>query len=489
LGVAILIAPARAEVGRARIAEGYAERVVGAGLLELPPSMVAPVRAGRRVGEVGPFDVAIALPGALLARLGASEGVDATVRRALGGAMLSWVLFASVGAVFFARLRRERGQDLPTEIAIGGTAALLVATSLLQGARRGDATLLATLALLLLLDELDAPPLVRRRRHAVQLSVLGFALALAHPAFVASALALAVLDAGRREPPGRRWRLALATGAPILLAAALGRWWDMRAALPTPSSGAPFHALFGLVLSTGRGLFVYSPLALLGVYAFPRLWARTRARAEAIAVVVCTALPSIALRADWHGDPAFGPPLLIPLLPLFIEPAVLLLLARRCERLSFATFAAVGIIVQLLGLAVQVETWPRVIAEVRAATGAPGWFLDPSADVEFVPQLSPLVGQWTLTKMALGRPLPSEPPFSLVVGSDQAETAIPPAAHAAWAVVRAKIDRNALRPSLAIEAAGPALRRAQLLGALLALVIGAWSLRRCGEEEVRWRRG
>jgi len=401
------------------------------------------------------------------------------------------ILFATIGSVFFARLHRARGLGLPTGDAVVATLALLVGTSLLYGARRGDATLIAALALQLLLDELDAPDGAPSLRHGVQACLLGATLALAHPAYAACALALVLLDAGRRAAPGRRVLTGLAMGAPILAAAALGRLWDVRAALPTAPSGATAHALFGLVASTGRGLFVYSPLALLGVCGFARLWARARGRAQAIAVAVATALIAIAARADWHGDPAFGPPLLIPLVPLLLEPAALLLDAGRRWRATFAALAVGGVALQLLGLSVQPEAWPRVVAEVRAATGAPGWFLDPAADIEFVPQLSPVVGQWTLARLALGQTLPSDPPFSLVVGSDQAETAKPPSVETAWAGVRAKLDRATLRPNLALAGGSGALRAAQLgLAALLLLVGAAFHVGRRGAEKgARWRRG
>jgi hypothetical protein len=488
IALAILLAPSHAEVGRAAVAEGYAERVVAAGLLELPPATPAPVRDGRRVGEVGPLDVAIALPGALMARIG-PDGPDAGVRRALGGVLFSWLLFATVGSVFFARLSRARGLGLPTGVALLATAALLLGTSVLWAARRADATLIATLALLLLLDELDAS-VGAPARHAVQLCVLGATLALAHPAFAGCALALAVLDAGRRAPPGRRVLLGLAMGVPILGAAALGRMWDLRAALATPSSGAPMHALFGLLLSTGRGLFVYSPVALLGLIGFSRLWGRARGRAQAIAVALVTALLGIATRADWHGDPAFGPPLLIPLLPLLLEPAALLCDASGRGKLAFSGLAIAGLLLQLLGLSVQAEAWPRVVAEVRAATGAPGWFLDPAADIEFVPQLSPVVGQWTLARLALGAQLPSDPPFSLVVGSDQAETARPPSVETAWAAVRGRIDRASLRPNLALAAGGARLIGLQLAAAGIAFAIATvLALGRRAAKEDRWRRG
>jgi hypothetical protein len=230
---------------------------------------------------------------------------------------------------------------------------------------------------------------------------------------------------------------------------------------------------------------VYSPLALVGLVGFPRLWARDRARAEAIAAAVVLGLLGVAGRADWHGDPAFGPTLVVPLLPLLVEPAALIDHAPAWTgRLAFAAAATLGLGVQLLGLGVDVAAWPRLMAEVRVASGAPGWFIEPAADLEFVPQLSPVVGHATLLRGALGGALPKEPPFSLVVGGDQADVG-PPAAARAWQEVTARLDRASLRPNLAVATASPGVARA-VLGVSFALVVvglgWAWHVRRRQED-------
>jgi len=167
-----------------------------------------------------------------------------------------------------------------------------------------------------------------------------------------------------------------------------------------------------------------------------------------------------------------------------------LLFRHQARAGEYGALAAAGLCVQLLGLSVQVEAWPRVLGELRAATGAPGWFLSPAADTEFVPQLSPVVGQWTLLKMALGRPLASDPPFSLVVGSDQAEVVRPPSVETAWAAVRSRIDRASLRPNLVLAQADGKLLAVQLGLAGLVFLFGVGVfVGRSSVKEDRWRRG
>ncbi len=501
LGVALLAAPSQSEPGRPRAAEAYAERVVGAGLLEVAPSVPSSaelhsmVRGGRRRAAVGALDVASALPGALLARaLGAAQQALVPATRALGGTLLSILCFCSIGGVFFARLSRRSGLAIGPGEALIATLALLFSTGILLGSRRADASLGATLVLLLMLDQLDAhqtaaptPP-----RHFLQLGLLGATLVLAMPAYTSCALGLVLLNLLRRRRPGRALLgRALLGSLPIVAAMIFVRVWDSARALPPAPSSAPVHALFGLLLSPGRSLFIYSPVALLGLVGLPRLWARDRPRAQAILVALGTSLISIAGRADWHGEPSFGPTQLLLLVPLLVEPAALLLEVGRRAQLVFVATAALGLGIQVLGLGVRVEAWPRLMADVRASTGAPAWFLDPPADLEFVPQLTPVAGHALLLRAALGRPVPPVPPFSLVVGSDQAEVPKSQTIAAIWPAVWARFDKALLRPNLACIDA-PALIAWIVRSLAIAWIAAGLFLLARGRADARrekWRRG
>ena len=447
LAFAILLVPAHSEPGRPRAAEGYARRLVSAGLLELPTDQEGVrsiVREGRPRAEVTVLDVAVALPGAIVAR----ATHDDARARALGAMLLPFVLLASIGGVFFSRLRRPHGLGLPLGHALAATMALLFSTSLLLALRRADATLVAVLALLMLVDRLSASPLLRERLHSLELGLLALTLTLAQPAYELVALSLVLLDILRRRGTMGVALPALLSLLPLLLASVGSRVWSLHVGLTPDPSDASGLALYGLLLSPGRSLFVYSPIALVGVLGLPKLWARDRVRTEAVCVAVLAGLWAIAARADWHGDPAFGPPLVLPLLPLLVEPAALLLVSFT-GRALFTTAAVAGLAVQLLGVSVDVEAWPRVVSDVRVATGAPGWFLQPASDLQFVPQLSPVVGHTLLLPISLGMAPPKKPPFALVVGSDQADAGNP---DRGWQDVAAKLDRKRLRPDLLIAA-------------------------------------
>lgn len=473
LAFAILLVPAHSEPGRPRAAEGYARRLVSAGLLELPTDeegVRTVVHEGRPRADVTPLDVAVALPGALVAR----AAHDDSRARQLGAMLLPFVLLASIGGIFFSRLRRTSGLGLPLGHALAATLALLFSTSLLLALRRADATLVAVLALLMLVDRLSSSPLLRDRLHFLELGLLSLTLILAQPAYELVALALVLLDVARRRGTMGLAVPLLLSLLPLLLAAVGWRVWSLRVGLPPETSDAHALALYGLLLSPGRSLFVYSPIALVGVLGLPKLWARDRVRTEAICIALLAGLWGVAARADWHGDPAFGPPLVLPLLPLLVEPAALMLVSLT-GRALFTTAAMAGVVVQLLGVSVNVEAWPRVMSDVRVATGAPGWFLAPASDIQFVPQLSPLVGHALLLPISLGMAPPKKPPFALVVGSDQADAGKP---DRGWQEVAARLDRRKLRPDLLIAAGSSTFAVRQLVLWMLVSVLSFFLLAR-----------
>ena len=460
--LALLVAPARSERDLPRVAEGYATRALTTGLFELPPGDDLPslVVDGRRRAIVGALDVAVAMPAAIVARI----APQSTAWRQAAALLLPTILLAALAMSFFVRLRQRR--SVSATQALWATASLVAASGLLAALRRADATLLAALALWLALDSLAA----RRpsgHRHSLQLGLLCSTVVIAIPAYAGAALALVALDfIGRRGVQRRPIRaLGLAT-LPILVAIACSRLWDAHVALSPAPSIATWHALYGLLLSPGRSLFLYTPLALLGVIGLPLMWERDRARAEGIVAVSIVALIGIASRADWHGDPAYGPSLVVPLLPLWIEGATAFLHRARVHRVVFGVAAFAGLTVQLLGISANAEAWPRLVADVRAATGAPGWFLDPAADIEFIPQLSPIAGQVTLLRLARGGDM-GTPPFSLVVGSDQAEPAGTSVADQAWTDICSRFDKAGLRPNLALTEGSSTQRRVHSVIALV----------------------
>lgn len=219
---------------------------------------------------------------------------------------------------------------------------------------------------------------------------------------LAGGLCLAAAMPRRREPRGWAWVSgAIALG---LATAALLGWWKLRwtgEALPLGQAAANLRslggdvwglhpwrspgALLGLLVSPGRGLLVYAPVAILAMV----LAARSRdERARCVLVgILGQVLLTVGFRL-WWGGATFGPRLLAEL--VWVAPWLLALAPespgiRRLEGLTLAVTVAVG----LLGL----------------------WRFDPRSWELQAPSSAYPARLWQVTDSplpALFRPLPAE---------------------------------------------------------------------------------
>jgi hypothetical protein len=179
-----------------------------------------------------------------------------------------------------------------------------------------------------------------------------------------------------------RWENAfnfgVATGATASGAAA-------GAAVPNThfSFGHMLVGLYGFLLSPGRSIFLYSPPALLGLFAFRRFYEVRRAEALLFATVGCTYLLFYASQDLWYGGFAWGPRYLLPVVPLLVIPSAYLLETRRAALVAVALGVA-GLGVNILGT---VENVSYVIYAHRTI-GAEPWDLQKT--YLFVPGQSPV---------------------------------------------------------------------------------------------------
>jgi hypothetical protein len=86
---------------------------------------------------------------------------------------------------------------------------------------------------------------------------------------------------------------------------------------------APWRALVGLLASSSKGLFWYSPLVVLGLLCWRTMRARARHVSDALALVIVLRWLFIATRSDWHGGFALGPRLLVQMVPFALLPIAL----------------------------------------------------------------------------------------------------------------------------------------------------------------------
>jgi hypothetical protein len=280
----------------------------------------------------------------------------------------------------------------------GATAALLFSTTLTVYARVPDGSVLA--ALLLFCGVLAARRFAAEpsRRSALWLGAAAGALLLFDLAATTPVLLLwALIFAGDR----RAFRWALIPYVLGLVAFTAHRWF-----LPPQPRGDLLEGLDGLLLSTGKSLFLYSPPLLLALPALRQWWKTRRADFFLLTTLAAVVILPVAGRERWDGDPAWGPRLLVPLVPLLVWPAAEWLKLRRLGNWGRATVAllvAGGLAVQLLGVAFPAQTYLRVATAVKVATGAGGWFVH-GEQTHFIPQFSPIQGHAFLLGKLLRHP-------------------------------------------------------------------------------------
>jgi hypothetical protein len=184
---------------------------------------------------------------------------------------------------------------------------------------------------------------------------------------------------------------------------------------PPAPRGDLLEGLDGLLLSTGKSLFLYSPPLILALPGLRDWWRTRRPDALLIAAITVTVVVAAASLERWDGDPAWGPRLLVPLVPLLAWPACDWL--RRTwprRRALLSLLVAAGISVQILGMAFPAESWLRLTAAVKTSTGAGGWFAH-ADEVHFMPQFSPLAGHaWMLKNVLKKNQKPEPPPWTLL---------------------------------------------------------------------------
>jgi hypothetical protein len=120
------------------------------------------------------------------------------------------------------------------------------------------------------------------------------------------------------------------------------------AELPSVRVGNPFIGVFGLLLSSGRGLIWYAPPILAGVASFGRMGREKRTSAVALAAFVGIWVATYACYTGWDSGWGWGPRYLLPVLPFMLAPAAGVLDSRG-GRLAFVALCVIGLLIQIPG--------------------------------------------------------------------------------------------------------------------------------------------
>ncbi|GEM_PF-837629 len=144
---------------------------------------------------------------------------------------------------------------------------------------------------------------------------------------------------------------------------------------------------FGLLLSPGKGLFLYAPSVLVSLLSWPAFWKVRRSEAAAIGLHALGYLVLYGTWWAWHGGWAWGPRFLVPLLPLLLLG---LGTALRCPagRWAVRISGLLGLAVQIPGFAVDFQKYYAALYIERGTLF--------EEDLIFRPAFSPIVGQWKM---------------------------------------------------------------------------------------------
>lgn len=347
--------------------------------LKAPKYFIVESRAHEFVSSYGPTTPLVALP--FFAILHAALGDLRSHPLALwyGGKAVAALLTALSAALIFLSARRlelDERKSIFVALVYGiGTCAWSVLSQTLW--QQATDAFFLTLGAYLLVRALPSAPGSDRKTWAG--CGLAFAIAAACRPTCFTALAVVgayLLFARRRDFP------ALVAGALLPAIAALsynartfGSPFVFGQLLVLQAGGrqvlsSPFSGLVGMLVSPGRGLFVFSPVLLFACWGIVRAWrARAEAKWSAIRVLSAAAVALLlaeSLPFEWWGGWSFGYRRLadmVPLLVLGLVPVADDIFRAGARRTAFALTFAWSIVVQFLGTyAYDLDGWnARVI--------------------------------------------------------------------------------------------------------------------------------
>jgi hypothetical protein len=161
---------------------------------------------------------------------------------------------------------------------------------------------------------------------------------------------------------------------------------------------APVHAI-GFLVSPGKGLLWYSPLALLGLLGLKSLAAHDRRLARTVVIALAAAIAVVAVNTYWT-DETWGPRYLVPVAWMLLLPLPFWAVTRR-RQVILGGVAVVAVAVQFVGVVSSYESGLAVAQRALGFDPIAAMWGEPAAplghDTErWVPGASPLVAQGAL---------------------------------------------------------------------------------------------
>jgi hypothetical protein len=173
----------------------------------------------------------------------------------------------------------------------------------------------------------------------------------------------------------RRWTALpayLVGFVPAIVAWGALNWWRFGNPVetgylrdPAPGYGSSIVAgTTGLLFSPYSSLFLYCPVALLGLCALPALWRRDRSATALVMSVFVSSFLLYASLSNWMGARSYGPRYLVPFLPALVLPLAFWRPPRALGWLA-AGVLGLSVAVQIPGVLVDYSK----VREARAIAG------------------------------------------------------------------------------------------------------------------------
>jgi hypothetical protein len=154
------------------------------------------------------------------------------------------------------------------------------------------------------------------------------------------------------------------------------------------------QGILGLLVSPGRGLFLYAPVLLLALPAVTAFWRRHRFVAALVYAVILGHVLLYGKWFMWHGGYAWGPRFMVPAVPFLVLgslPAMVWVRHSSLWRSALGVLVVLSGLIQVLGLSVHFELFQTRLLETGLPLFAPITFWDP--------HYSPLIGQLEFVRL------------------------------------------------------------------------------------------
>ncbi len=160
-----------------------------------------------------------------------------------------------------------------------------------------------------------------------------------------------------------------------------------------------FSGLYGLLLSSGKSIFLYAPVIIIVFWGIKKFYSSYKKETILFLTIVVLHLVIHAKYYAWAGDGSWGPRYVLPIIPFLILMSgftieSILTQAGRLKKYLFYAICIIGLIIQIGGSAVYFGSYLRYIGEFPFQKE----FTDPEFlyKSHYIPNFSPVTGHWEL---------------------------------------------------------------------------------------------